>query len=209
LGPALRRPTYGRRTRPAGIVRAYPHPEVARIRAGSDRLLRLIEGILAFARLETGGDRPRFDRVQVRSLLEHAADMIRPTAAEKGIDFQLRIEDVPEAIRTDPERVVQILLSLLTNAVKFTELGVVEMVAARDDGMLNIDVRDSGRGIATEHLPHIFNPFWQAEQPATRTTGGAGIGLSVARRVARLLNGDVLVAETSTRGTTFRLQLPL
>lgn len=192
----------------AGALNETQHRQVSRIRAGSDRLLRLIDGILAFARLETGRERPQFDHVRIRDLLEHAEEMVRPTATEKGVEFRVRIEDMPETIRTDPEHVVQILLSLLTNAVKFTEHGAVEVLARTEDGMIFIDVTDSGKGIAPEHLAHIFNPFWQAEQPATRRAGGAGLGLSVARRIARLLNGDIVVSRTNPEGTTFRLQLP-
>jgi two-component system, OmpR family, sensor histidine kinase BaeS len=84
----------------------------------------------------------------------------------------------------------------------------VDVLASTADGGLCIDVTDSGTGIAPEHLPHIFNPFWQAEQPATRRAGGAGLGLSIAQRLARLLNGDVVVM-SSAPGTTFRFQLPI
>lgn len=193
----------------AGPLNETQHRQVDRIRAGSDRLLRLIEGILAFARLETGQERPQFCSVDVADLLQHAEDMVRAAAAEKGVDFDLRIEDVPPRVETDPERFVQIVLSLLTNAVKFSEKGRVEVRACCQDDQLCIDVTDSGRGIAPEHLPHIFNPFWQAEQPSTRRAGGAGIGLSIAQRLARLMNGDVMVAESTPTGTTFRFQLAL
>jgi PAS domain S-box-containing protein len=193
----------------AGPLNEAQHRQVDRIRAGSDRLLRLIEGILAFARLETGRERPQPACVDVRDLLKHAEDMVRPAAAEKGVEFSLHIEHVPTTIYTDAERFVQVVLSLLTNAVKFTDAGRVEVRVTGADGLLRIDIKDSGKGIAPEHLPHIFNPFWQAEQPATRRAGGAGLGLSVAQRLARLLNGDVLVAETTPEGTTFRFQLPI
>lgn len=193
----------------AGPLNEAQHRQIGRIRAGSDRLLRLIEGILAFARLETGREQPRFDCVPLRGLLQHAEEMIRPTAREKGVDFRLRIRDVPENIYTDPERFGHVLLSLLTNAIKFTEHGAVEVDARVRDGMLQVDVADSGHGIAPEHLPHIFNPFWQAEQPTTRRAGGAGLGLSVARRLARLMHGDVDVVDTTRHGTTFRLQVPV
>jgi PAS domain S-box-containing protein len=193
----------------AGTLNEAQRRQVDRIRAGSDRLLRLIEGILAFARLETGRDRPHFEPVPLRTLLDHAEEMVRPTAAEKGVEFRLSVEGVPEILVTDKERVLQILLSLLTNAVKFSNDGAVEVVAGAEDGFLHVDVRDSGKGIAPEHLPHIFNPFWQAEQPATRRAGGAGLGLSIARRHARLLDGDVVVVDTSPTGTTFRLRLPV
>jgi len=193
----------------AGPLNDAQHRQVRRIRAGSDRLLRLIEDILAFARLETGRERPRFDRVKLGALIQHTEDMVRPAAREKGVEFSLRMGEVPETIHTDPERFIQVLLSLLTNAIKFTEHGVVAVDVRADDGVLQVDITDSGEGIAPEHLPHIFNPFWQAEQPATRRAGGAGLGLSIARRLARLMHGDVDVVTTSPRGTTFRLQVPV
>jgi PAS domain S-box-containing protein len=193
----------------AGPLNEMQHRQVDRIRAGSDRLLRLIEGILAFARLETGRDRAHLERVEVQSLLHHVAEMVRPSAAEKGIEFSVHLDAAPDAISTDSERFTQVVLSLLTNAIKFSDRGSVEVRAWSEDGLLRVDVTDSGRGIAPEHLPYIFNPFWQAEQPATRRAGGAGLGLSIARRLARLMNGDVTVARTTPSGTTFRFEIAL
>jgi PAS domain S-box-containing protein len=191
----------------AGPLNEAQHRQVDRIRAGSDRLLRLIEGILTFARLETGRERAHLSRVEVRSLLQQVEEMVRPSAAEKGIEFRLDLDGVPERINTDSERFIQVVLSLLTNAIKFSERGSVELRAWTDEEMLRVEVTDSGRGIAPEHLPHIFNPFWQAEQPATRRAGGAGLGLSIARRLARLMNGDVTVARNTPGGTTFRFEV--
>jgi PAS domain S-box-containing protein len=193
----------------AGPLNEKQHSQVDRIKAGADRLLRLIEGILAFARLETGRDRAALEPVEVRPLLEYVQDMVRPSAEEKGIDFSLHVDGVPDTIRTDAERFTQVLLSLLTNAIKFSDGGKVEMRAGAEAGRLRVDVTDSGHGIAPEHLPHIFNPFWQAEQPATRRAGGAGLGLSIARRLARLMNGDVTVARSRPDGTTFRFEVGL
>jgi signal transduction histidine kinase len=183
--------------------------QVAGIRSGSDRLLRLIEGILLFARLETGDERPHFDRVALGPLLEQVAALVRPQAAEKGLEFRLEVGDLPAVCCTDTNKLLQILLSLLTNAIKFSERGAVTLSAAARDDQVVFDVADTGTGIAEEHLPHVFNAFWQAEQPATRRAGGAGLGLSVARRLARLLDGDVFAAATSPRGTTFRVLLPV
>jgi PAS domain S-box-containing protein len=193
----------------AGPLNETQHRQVARIRAGSHRLLRLFEGILTFVRLETGREQVQCEVVDTRALLEHAAELGQAAAAEKAIAFQFRAGPLPDRIRTDPDRFVQVVLSLLTNAFKFTAAGTVTLHAAAPEGTLQVDVTDSGAGIAPEHLPHIFNPFWQAEQPATRRAGGAGLGLSVARRLARLMNGDVLVHATTPRGTTFRFELPL
>jgi PAS domain S-box-containing protein len=193
----------------AGPLNEEQHRQVSRIRAGSDRLLRLIEGILAFARLETGHDRAHLDRVQLRPLLEHVEDIVRPSATEKGIEFHLQVGNLAQTIVTDSERFTQVVLSLVTNAIKFTDRGAVVLRASCEPGILHVDVTDSGRGIAPEHLPHIFNPFWQAEQPATRRAGGAGLGLSIARRLARLMGGDVTVARTTPHGTTFRFEIAL
>jgi PAS domain S-box-containing protein len=191
----------------AGPLNGAQKRQVDRIRAGSDRLLRLIEGILAFARLEAGRERAQLGRVDLRALLNHVDEMVRPSAIEKGVHFEFHVDDVPETIQTDAERFSQVLLSLVTNAIKFTERGAVRVHVSSGHGMLRVDVTDSGNGIAPEHLPHVFNPFWQAEHPSTRRTGGAGLGLSIARRLARLLNGDVRVARSSPHGTTFRFEV--
>lgn len=193
----------------SGSLNPTQHRQVNRIRAGSDRLLRLIEGILTYARLEAGRERPQMAHASVRGLIDRTGEIVAPRAAEKGIGFRIELADVPDTIRTDPEKFVQVLLSLLMNAIKFTHEGDVRLRAAREDGLLLLDVSDSGNGIAPEHLPYVFNPFWQAEQPATRRAGGAGLGLSVARRLARLLHGDVVVTRSAPGGTTFRFQLPL
>lgn len=183
--------------------------QVSRIQSGSNRLLRLIEGILAFARLEAGSETVRLASVPLRTLIRRAEELVAPSAAEKGVEFRIVVDDAPDRIRTDPEKFGQVLLALLTNAVKFSPDGEVGLRVGQEDERLVLDVTDSGRGIAPEHLPYVFNPFWQAEQPETRRAGGAGLGLSVARRLARLMGGDVLVTRSTSEGTTFRLQLPL
>ncbi len=193
----------------AGPMNERQHRQVERIRAGSDRLLRLIEGILAFARLESGKERPHFEQVHLRPLLSQIDEMVRPSATEKGIEFELEVDQIPDTVQTDRERFIQVVLSLTTNAIKFTERGAVRIRVHAGDGTVRIDISDNGNGIAPEHLPHIFNPFWQAEQPATRRSGGSGLGLSVAQRLARLMNGDVRVTRSTPGGTTFRFEIPV
>lgn len=192
----------------AGPLNARQQHQVDRIRAGSDRLLQLIEGILAFARLETGAERARPDRVELKAVLDQLTDVVGPRVREDGSTLQVDADGAPEVVITDGEKVLQILLALLLNAMKFTRRGAISVRVRGDGDRLTFDVSDSGSGIAPEHLPYIFNPFWQAEQPATRRAGGAGLGLSVAKRTARLLGGDVTVIESSPVGTTFRLDIP-
>jgi signal transduction histidine kinase len=102
----------------------------------------------------------------------------------------------------------QILLNLLSNAVKFTDKGEVVLEARILPETIEFIVRDTGIGIAAENLDRIFESFWQVDQSATRRVGGTGLGLSVARKLARLLDGDITVTSTAGVGTTFVVQLP-
>jgi signal transduction histidine kinase len=102
----------------------------------------------------------------------------------------------------------QILLNLLSNAVKFTDQGEVTLSARREHDDLVFEVRDTGIGIAVEHMERIFDPFWQVDQSATRRVGGTGLGLSVTRRLARALGGDVEVRSEVGRGSSFVVRLP-
>jgi signal transduction histidine kinase len=102
-----------------------------------------------------------------------------------------------------------VLASVLGNAVKFTERGEVRAGARREGGALVIAVADTGIGIAPEHLERIWEPFWQAEDPRVRRLGGAGLGLSLARRLARGLGGDIECRSAPGEGSTFTIRLPL
>jgi signal transduction histidine kinase len=101
-----------------------------------------------------------------------------------------------------------ILLNLLSNAVKFTDVGEVILKARLENGDVRFEVRDTGIGIPPQHHERIFDPFWQVENKASRRIPGTGIGLSVARRLARLLGGDILVASQPGEGSTFTARVP-
>jgi signal transduction histidine kinase len=103
----------------------------------------------------------------------------------------------------------QILLNLLSNAVKFTERGHVALTLTERDGGIVVVVEDSGIGISKENADRVFEPFWQVQQSATRQVGGTGLGLSVARRLARLLGGDLALESTPGEGSRFTVMLPL
>ncbi|HUR91350.1 MAG TPA: ATP-binding protein, partial [Gemmatimonadaceae bacterium] len=107
-----------------------------------------------------------------------------------------------------PVKVRQMIVNLLTNAVKFTETGTVSVKAATNGESVEITVHDTGIGIASEHMDMVFDPFWQVEQKATRRAGGTGLGLTVTRRLARLLGGDVKVESNVGEGTTFTISIP-
>jgi PAS domain S-box-containing protein len=181
---------------------------VQRVRAAAWHLFGLIEQILIYARLEVGREEIHIERLALGDLLRDAAALIEPVAAERGIGFHVEVPEPPVAIETDMTKVRQILLNLLGNAVKFTDAGEVILSGGQAVGGVIITVRDTGIGIAPEYFDKVFDPFWQVDQSSTRRVGGTGLGLSVSRRLARLLGGDVTVASTQGEGTTFSVRLP-
>lgn len=185
------------------------HRYVDRIRLAATHLLSLIEQILVYARLEAGRERMHPERIAVSELLDDTGALIEPVATEHGIRF--RVEPVPADtyLESDKTKVRQILLNLLANAVKFTDEGEVLLSAKRERGNIEFTVRDTGIGISARDLDHIFDPFWQVDQSSTRRAGGAGIGLAVTRRLARMLGGDVTVESRPGGGTRFTVRLPI
>jgi signal transduction histidine kinase len=112
------------------------------------------------------------------------------------------------ALETDVGKVRHILLNLLSNAVKFTDQGEILLTARVENGDVRFEVRDTGIGIAPQYHERVFDPFWQVENRASRRIAGTGIGLSVARRLARLLGGDITVTSRPGEGSTFTARLP-
>jgi len=182
---------------------------IDRIRIAAGHLLGLIEQILVYARLETGREKTRPERVGVARILRESATLIESVADEKGVGFHVELPPAELTIETDATKFRQIVLNLLSNAVKFTDSGEVRLSAEADADAIRIAVKDTGIGIASEDLERVFEPFWQVDQSPTRRAGGAGLGLAVARRLATWLGGDVRVSSEQGRGSTFVLTLPL
>jgi PAS domain S-box-containing protein len=183
--------------------------EVDRIRASARHLLQLIEEILSFARLQSGGDELHLELVDAVALLDEAAAMTEPLARARDLEFLVQADVDSVMLETDAGKARQVLVNLLSNAVKFTEVGAVHLKLRRAGDKIVFEVVDTGVGIAAEQVKRIYDPFWQAERPNTRKTGGTGLGLSVSRRYVRLLRGDLDVHSEPGRGTTFTLSLPL
>jgi PAS domain S-box-containing protein len=184
-------------------------PQVERVQGAARHLRDLIEEVLTFARLEGGHEEVLAEPVDVAQVAREAAALAEPLALERGLAFRVDVPAVPVVARTDARKVRQVLLNLLANAVKFTERGeVVLSVDANGGPDLQIRVRDTGPGIAPADRERIFEPFWQADQGLAREHGGSGLGLAVARQMARLLGGDITVDSAPARGSTFALRLP-
>ncbi|HET7463364.1 MAG TPA: ATP-binding protein [Longimicrobium sp.] len=193
----------------AGALNEGQAEHLARIRAGSRHLLRLIEDVLLFSRLEAGRETVYVEEGDLGALLADAAALVEPLAAQKRLRLEVRVPDQPVRIRTDTGKVHQIVLNLLSNSVKFTDSGDIRAELSRNDADAVITVEDTGIGIAPEHLERIFDVFRQVEQAPTRRVGGTGLGLSVTRNLARLLGGDVTVESRFPGGSVFTVRLPL
>jgi len=192
-----------------GPVTDLQRQQLGRINASARHLLGLIDEILTFARVDIGRERVRWESMSVNQTVNDAASLIEPMASAKKLKYVIGLLEEDQAIQTDATKFRQMLVNLLSNGVKFTEKGEVRLTSSVRNGILEIRIADTGVGIDAANIESVFEPFWQVEQSATRKTGGTGLGLSVTRKLARLLGGDVSVASRVDSGTTFLLTLPL
>lgn len=184
------------------------------VRRNGEHLLTLVNDTLDLSKIEAG--RMTIDRCEIdpRTLLSDIDALLRGRAVAKGISFEIRAEEpLPPRVQTDPTRARQILINLVGNAIKFTERGgvrvTVRTIGEPDRERLLFEVADTGVGIAPEQMEAIFRPFEQAEASTTRRFGGTGLGLTVSRRLARLLGGEVEVSSEPGAGSVFTFSLPL
>ena len=178
-------------------------------------LLSLINDILDFSKIESGNVELDIGPVSIRKLIARVADIMRPLAQRKAVQLITRIEDgVPAAVSSDALRLQQILVNLVSNAVKFSadleRPGRVEIRAeSAAAGLIRFMVTDNGIGMAPEVFEKIFEPFAQAEFSTTRRFGGTGLGLSISSRLVGMLKGRIEVRSLPGRGTRFIVTLPL
>ena len=184
---------------------------IGRLKRSGMHLLSLIDEVLTYSRLEAGKEVVELQPIDVVGLVQDVASLIEPLAADRSLQFSVSCPPGPLVADTDPRRLRQILINLLSNAVKFTEQGsvILEVEAREPENRLYFVVRDTGIGIAPEHLEQVFEPFWQVQQKATRRAGGTGLGLSVVRRLTRLMGGDVTAESVVGEGSRFTVWLPL
>ncbi len=186
---------------------------VQTIRRNGEYLLTILNDILDLSKLEAG--RMTVERIACapRPLVGDTVGLLRGRAEAKGLTVSVEIDaSVPPTVCTDPTRLRQILVNLLGNAIKFTERGgvrlAVTMAGESERPRLRIDVADTGTGMTGEQAAALFEPFTQGDGSMTRRYGGTGLGLTISRRLARMLGGDVLLVETAPGvGTRFRVEV--
>lgn len=184
---------------------------INRIETAADYLDTLINDILDFARLEAGSVETTIQSVNLENAFRRAESLIEVRFKEAGLTYKRPPCPPDLAVRADPDRLQQILLNLLTNAIKFTpDGGTVSLTSERTENNVNIHVADTGVGIPPDEQPHIFDPFIQGEgSPKTGSSNGIGLGLAISRDLAEAMNGTLTVDSEENVGSTFTLTIPL
>lgn len=180
------------------------------IQASGNDLLLLINDILDLSKIEAGHMEIMADKVRISRISDDLSSVFKPLAKDKGIDFKITLKkDAPDNIETDRQRLEQILKNLLSNALKFTEKGSVELiVGAHGKNHISFAVKDTGIGISEEQQKAIFDAFRQADGTISRKYGGTGLGLSISRELARLLGGVIALESEPGKGSIFSVVLP-
>ena len=180
------------------------------IRRSSEHLTNIVDGLLDISRIESGVLKLDRDIVPLPAFLESIAEMFRLQAAEKGLEFHYAAPaNLPMFVRTDEKRLRQILINLLSNALKYTPAGHAALNVRHRGLVAEFDISDTGIGIPPQDLERIFEPFERGSSDAAHAQPGTGLGLAITRVLAQVMGGDVAVKDSSPRGTTFRLRLML
>jgi PAS domain S-box-containing protein len=176
------------------------------VHSGGTHLLTVINDILDLSKIESGQMTYENIRFSPHQVIAETLSFMRVRALEKGITLEARwLGRVPETISSDPARFRQLLLNLVGNAMKFTEKGGVQIVARLDIAreLLQVEIIDTGVGIAADKVGTLFTPFTQADVSVTRRFGGTGLGLSISRHIAQSLGGEITVSSVEGHGSTF------
>jgi PAS domain S-box-containing protein len=184
---------------------------VARLIANGQRLVSLINDLLDRARLEAGKLKLQFVSFAPRQLLDDLLSATAPIARAKNLEVVTHITPaVPDTLQGDPQRLLQILINLVGNAIKFTEHGAINVKLDQpDEAHWSLRVSDTGVGIPPDDQPHVFDVFRQADSSATRQHGGAGLGLSIVKQLVALMGGTIDLVSVVGQGSTFTVTLPL
>ena len=183
------------------------------IQSSSSALLSLMDDILDFSKIEAGKMELEDIPFSLQEIIENVTGSFSIQASEKSIIVDAKMErDIPEYVLGDPTRLKQIVINLVSNALKFTDKGSVsthlEWLGDKDKGTARICVVDTGIGIAPDKIDNLFKQFTQADLSTTRTYGGTGLGLSICQRLTGLMNGTIRATSPASQGTTMVVEIP-
>ncbi|MDQ2767242.1 MAG: HAMP domain-containing histidine kinase, partial [Gemmatimonadota bacterium] len=182
--------------------------DLARIKASQRMLLRLVNDVLNFAKLESGHVSVSVKDVNVAKVMGALEPLVLPQLMSKGLHFDTDSCSDELHAHADPEKLEQILLNLLSNAIKFTpSKGSIHLSCESTESTVHIQVKDTGRGIPQEKQDRIFEPFVRVDEGFARQTEGTGLGLAISRNLARAMGGELAVESKPGAGATFTLTL--
>jgi signal transduction histidine kinase/CheY-like chemotaxis protein len=187
---------------------------VQTIRRNAEHLMSLVNDILDISKIEAGKMTVESIATSPNQIIVEVASLMRVRAVEKSLAFDIEYQGaIPETIKSDPTRLKQILLNFVSNAIKFTEAGSVRMLVRCEapvspDPRLTIEVIDTGIGMTEKELGKVFATFTQADASTTRRFGGSGLGLTISKRLADLLGGEISAVSAPGRGSRFRVDVP-
>lgn len=193
-----------------GALTAEQEKQVRFIRASADELLSLINDVLDLGRLDAGQAQVHIDRLDLDDLIASMRGVLRPLVpAGSPVELTIANAGAPAVLETDRTKLSQIIRNLVSNAIKFTEQGTVELTFLARGNLLQITVADSGIGIAPEHTERIFEEYGQLENRLQGRVKGTGLGLPLAKALVHRLGGTIDVTSELGKGSTFKVVLPL
>ncbi len=191
-----------------GPLNPEQHKQMTMVQNSSRHLLSLINDVLDISKIEAGQlvlARTSFD---LGVSIDKMAKLVSPLAEKKGIALQLDLPDTPMTMTTDQRRLEQVILNLLNNAVKFTEIGSVRISCLSENDHFLISFADTGIGIEPAEIPKLFQPFHQVDTGLARKREGTGLGLSICRKIVDMMGGSIEVRSTWGQGSIFTIRLP-
>ncbi len=183
--------------------------DLDRVIANSERLLRLINSVLDMAKIESGQMELHLSEVRLAALVEEAVNSIKPLVDKNGNTVTVSIDDGGASVIADAEKLLHIMINLLSNATKFTENGEIAIFASNDEKAITIRVKDTGIGMDKSQQTHIFEQFKQADSSTTRHFQGSGLGLAIVKEFCEVMGGRVFVESNVNEGAQFQVIIPL
>jgi len=173
----------------------------------AQRMRGLIESLLELARLDAGQECLRRERIDISTVVREAAELLKPLAAEREVTIDCELSAAP--CTADPERIAQVVTNLLTNAIHHNRKGGEARVSTTtENGTVLLTVRDTGEGIAPQHLPHVFERFYRADAARSHRNGRTGLGLAISKAIVDAHSGTLEVKSELGKGTTVQVRLP-
>ena len=180
-----------------------------RITANGKHLLGLINDVLDLSKIEAGQLTLELDDYSMKDVVHSVYGAVEPLAADKKLAFKAEVApDLPQG-RGDERRLTQVLLNLVGNAIKFTDVGEVTIKASASNGHYSVSVSDTGPGISEADQSKLFQEFQQADNSITRKKGGTGLGLAISKRIVEMHGGQIRLESQLGKGSTFTITLPI